>query len=69
MNDNQFAQNLEKLRKEKGISQAQLANSIGVSTGIVSLRENQKREPTLRSLLAIATYFQVDLNELVGFAE
>lgn len=64
--ENRFAENLKELRLDKGIGQAQLAKSIGVSNGIVSLWENKKREPTMGSLIALAKYFSVSLDSLTG---
>ena len=65
MNTN-FAENLKELRLEKGIGQVELAEKIGVSKGIISLWENGKREPTLSSLVALAKYFDVSIDTLVG---
>ena len=64
--ENQFAEILKELRMEKGIGQAQLARSIGVSNGIVSLWENKKREPTMGSLIALAKFFNVSLDYITG---
>lgn len=61
-----FKDNLKMLRKERGIGQAQLANTIGVSKGIISLWENGLREPNMSSLIALATYFNVSIDYLVG---
>ena len=67
MNETRFAENLKSLRLSKDISQAELANKIGVSAGIISLWEHQKREPLMHSLLVLATYFGVSIDELVGY--
>lgn len=67
MDNNRFAHNLKELRLERGIGQIELANSIGVSKGIISLWENGKREPTLHYVMIIAKYFEVSIDELVGF--
>ena len=66
MINNSFAENLKELRLEKGIGQVELAEKIGVSKGIISLWENGKREPTLSSLVALAKYFDVSIDTLVG---
>ena len=63
---NEFKDNLKLLRKEKGVGQVELANSIGVSKGIISLWENGEREPGMTSLIAIAKYFKVTIDYLVG---
>ena len=57
------------LRQERGIGQVELAKKIGVSNGIISLWENGLREPSLASLVSIALFFNVSLDELVGMEE
>ena len=66
MMKNSFAENLKELRLEKGVGQVELAEKIGVSKGIISLWENGKREPTLSSLIALAKYFDISIDTLVG---
>ena len=66
MSSNSFSENLKELRLEKGVGQVELAKMIGVSKGIISLWENGKREPTLSSLIALARFFDVSLDTLVG---
>ena len=61
-----FAQRLKNLRWEKNIGQIELSQAIGVSKGIISLWENELREPKLNNLIALAQYFQVSIDYLVG---
>lgn len=61
-----FGKNLRTLRESAGIGQVKLAADLGVSKGIISLWENGKREPTLSSLFALAQYFDVSIDYLVG---
>lgn len=63
---NKFKDILKELRSEKGIGQVELANRIGVSKGIVSLWENGLREPNMYSLIKLADFFDVSIDELVG---
>ncbi len=60
-----LAENLKYLRKEKKLSQNALANVLKVSDGAVAMWETQKREPDLETLIAIADYFEVNLEDLV----
>ncbi len=60
---------LKELRAEKGINQVLLAQNIGVSKGIISLWENGLREPTLSSLIVLATFFDVSIDYLVGLID
>lgn len=56
-----------KLRKEKGITQEQLANFIGVSTAAVSKWESGTSYPDITLLPAIATFFNVTIDTLLSF--
>lgn len=64
--NNSFKDNLKDLRIEKGLGQVELAKAIGVSKGIISLWENGLREPNMSSLIAIATFFEISIDKLVG---
>ena len=61
-----FTERLRELRAEQGVSQVMLAESLGVSKGIISLWENGLREPTLSNLVALADFFGVTLDYLTG---
>ena len=65
-NKNKFKEILKDLRVEKGIGQVELAKSINVSKGIISLWENGLREPNMSSLIALSKYFNVSIDYLVG---
>ena len=64
--ENKFKDNLKELRIEKKLGQVELANAIGVSKGVISLWENGLREPNMYSLILLAKYFGVSIDELVG---
>lgn len=66
--ENLFKDNLKELRTERGIGQVELAKAINVSKGIISLWENGLREPNMSSLIALARFFDVSLDELVGLS-
>jgi transcriptional regulator with XRE-family HTH domain len=61
-----FGETLRLLRIEKNIGQVELAKQIGVSKGIISLWETNKRQPTLFALLAPADFFKISLDALCG---
>ncbi len=61
-----FADRLKDLRSEKGVSQAQLAKTLGVSFGIVCYWETDRSEPTAPNLVKIADYFGVSVDYLLG---
>lgn len=64
--ENKFKDVLKELRVEKNVGQVELAKAIGVSKGIISLWENGLREPNMYSLIKLARYFNVSIDELVG---
>lgn len=66
---NKFKDNLKELRTEKKIGQVELAKAVGVSKGIISLWENGLREPNMYSLIKLALYFNISIDELVGLDE
>ena len=64
--ENIFCERLRELRQEKGIGQVELAQATDVSKGIISLWENGLREPKMSNLIALAQYFGVSIDYLVG---
>ncbi len=58
--------NLKSLRKELNITQQQVANAIHVSQQTYSDYENCKTEPTGETLIEIARFFGVTVDELLG---
>jgi transcriptional regulator with XRE-family HTH domain len=64
--ENVFCERLKELRIEKAVGQVELAKELRVSKGIISLWENGLREPKLSNLIALATFFGVSIDYLVG---
>jgi len=54
------------LRKNKNITQSQLAKVLGVSTGAVGLWELDKRKPDAEVLIEIAKFFNVTVDYLIN---
>lgn len=63
---NKFKNNLKELRLENKMRQEELAKALGVSKGVISLWENGLREPNMYSLILIAKYFNISIDELIG---
>lgn len=63
-----FGQVLRELRNKRGISQNELSKCIGVSKSSVNMYERGEREPSFETLEAIADFFNVDMNYLLGGA-
>ena len=59
---------INKKRKEKGITQEQLADYIGVSKASVSKWESGQSYPDILLLPEIATYFNITVDELIGYS-
>ncbi|MBQ7370222.1 MAG: helix-turn-helix transcriptional regulator [Clostridia bacterium] len=61
-----LAERLTELRKEKGISQAELARALQVSYSVVCYWESDRSEPTAPNLMKLADYFEVSTDYLLG---
>ncbi|MBQ6836248.1 MAG: helix-turn-helix transcriptional regulator [Clostridia bacterium] len=61
-----FNEKLQKLRKDKGITQEELAEILFVSRTAVSKWETGRGYPNLESLKAIAGFFNVSIDDLLS---
>ncbi len=59
---------IKELRKQRGITQEQLANAVGISFQAVSKWENNIALPDITLAPVIANYFGVSLDELFDFS-
>ena len=55
---------VREFRKNMGLSQLELAKSIGVSRQTINMIENNKQNPTLELCLNLAKALDTDLNSL-----
>ena len=62
-----LAENIKRLRKEKGITQERLAEALGVTVGAAYKWENGKSVPELNILIGMAQLFEVSIDALVGY--
>lgn len=60
-----FSENLLKLRTERGLAQTDVANAIGVRVLTYQHYEHGQREPRLSTLVALADFYKITLDELV----
>ncbi|MCR5167985.1 MAG: helix-turn-helix domain-containing protein [Oscillospiraceae bacterium] len=65
MDQNKIGGFLRELRKEKELTQEQLAEKFGVSSRSVSRWENGSTMPDLSILVELADYYEVDIKEIV----
>jgi len=64
-----FGERLKSLRIERGLGQVELAKALNVSKGVISLWENNLREPSLSNIKTIAIYFKVTSDYLIGLED
>lgn len=64
-----FNSRLRALRTKAGLSQQQLGDKIGVSKSSINMYERGEREPSFKTLYALAVFFDVDMDYLFGRKE
>ena len=65
----EIANRLQKLRKEKGYSQEQLAEELGISRQAVSKWERAESSPDTDNLICLAKLYGISLDELLSTDE
>ena len=66
--NNSLAVNIKAIRKEKGLTQEQLADVFGVTVGAVHKWEAGLSTPDLSLILEMADFFDTSLDVLIGYA-
>ena len=61
-----LAENLQMLRKEKGLSQENLAEKCQISRQAIAKWESGESVPTIEKLCFLADFYDLSLDELVG---
>lgn len=64
-----FYEKLEKLRKENGLTQQQMATLLGIKQPSYARYEDGTTEPNLERLIIIADTFDVSVDYLLGRKE
>ena len=62
-----IAENIRIYRKQLGLTQEQLAETMGVSTGAVYKWEAKASMPELRMLMELADFFDISVDTLLGY--
>lgn len=61
-----YLKNLMRLRKENNLTLQKLANAIGITNQSINRLETGENVPSFKNLLALADYFDVSIDYLVG---
>lgn len=61
-----FSEMSKQLRKEKGLSQVELAKALGISKACISMIEIGKNEPTANTVTRYADFFGCSTDYLLG---
>ena len=60
-----LSQNLKYLRERNGINQRDLSDALGLSSGAVGNWENESRTPDIETIIKLAQFFDVTLDDLI----
>lgn len=63
---NEFPERLRKLREERRIKRYILSQRCGLHSDAIRRYERGEAEPDIKSLIAIANFFEVSLDYLMG---
>ena len=66
MKKDTFGNMVAALRKEKGMTQRELANEMRISHSSIGLYEQNRREPEYELLCKFADFFNTDIDYLLG---
>lgn len=64
-----FANVFKELRIKSGLTQQEMADKLKISRSSIGMYESGEREPSFELLEAIADFFNVDMNYLLGKKE
>jgi len=62
-----IAENIRSYRKQRGLTQEQLAEVLGVSVGAVYKWESRSSLPELRLIMEMADFFDISVDALLGY--
>ena len=64
-----FPERLKQLRKEKGMTQIELATALGISSGTVAMWETGKRKPSFEMMERLTDVFDKRLGYILGTSD
>jgi len=59
-------QNIKVLRKNKGLTQEELANKIGITRSVIGAYEEERADPKIETLQNLAHFFNVSIDSLLN---
>ena len=62
-----LGERLKTLRKNRRLSQKDVANALGISAAIISNYEGGERTPSLENLVSLAGFYHCSTDYLLGF--
>lgn len=65
--ESNFFENVRTLRKQRGMTQEQLAEAMGVTVGAVYKWEQDLSTPDIRIIMEMASFFGVSVDAMVGY--
>ena len=68
MSENRLGGKVRNLRRKRGLTQAKLAEQLGISTSYLNLIENNRRPLSAPLLIKLAQEFQIDLQSFASDA-
>ncbi len=63
-----LSENIRNARREKGLTQKQLAQQVGVTANAISLYETARRMPNLMIMSLMSDALDVSLDDLIPYA-
>ncbi len=57
---------LKELRKEKNLTQSEIAKALNISRQVYANYENEINQPDCKMLIQLANFFEVSVDELLG---
>ena len=69
MKKSKFGENLKNLRKERNVTQKELANALDCSQSMLTRWESGECEPSAPYVIAAAEFFSVSADFLLGIKE
>ena len=62
----QFTERLRALREDRDLTQTELAKAVKVTQRNISFYETGKNEPDIKTIIALAEFFNVSIDYLLG---